>query len=306
MAGNLKSPPKFEEGSSYETWKKDVRLWTKLTDLDKKKQGIAVYLSLTGQARSIVSEVSEDDFCKETGVDTVLEKLDSLFLADKSLRQFSAFNKLYNLRRNDNTPIGDFISEFEHVYFEFKGQEMTLPDSVQAFILLSACNLNENERKVVMSGIADVTYNDMKEALRRIFATELGSKKPIEIKNEPVFQSMEESSDQEALFSNKGRGSYRGSFRGRNRFRSNRGFKSNVPYSADSGSGRQMGKQTSQTEKYRRCFECGSKYHFVKDCPDAQKEKEKFTNDDTEVVHLSLFNGRADGNDRDSKLKILI
>ena len=139
MANNLKSPPKFEEGTSYESWKKDVRLWTKLTDLDKKKQGIAVYLSLTGQARNLVSEVPEEDFCKDTGVATVLEKLDGLFLADKSLRQFAAFNKLYNLRRKDNTPIGDFISEFEHVYFEFKGQEMTLPDSVQAFALLSGC-----------------------------------------------------------------------------------------------------------------------------------------------------------------------
>ena len=42
MASNLKNPPKFEEGTSYETWKKDVCLWTKLTDLDKKKQGIAI------------------------------------------------------------------------------------------------------------------------------------------------------------------------------------------------------------------------------------------------------------------------
>ena len=130
--------------------------------LDKKKQAIAIYLSLTGQAKNVASEIPEADFETDTGVDILIAKLDTLFLADKSLRQFSAFNKLYNLRRSEDTPIGTFISDFEHVYFDFKRYEMTLPDSVQAFILLSACNLNESERKVVMSGITEVTYAEMK------------------------------------------------------------------------------------------------------------------------------------------------
>ena len=141
---SLKNPPKWEEGSSYEAWRRDVKLWTKLTDLAANKQAIAIYLSLSGQSRLLASEIPEDDLEKATGVDTLLNKLDTLHLEDKELRQFSAFHKLYNLRRTADMAVGAFISEFEHVYYEFKRYEMELPDSCQAFILLSACNLTED------------------------------------------------------------------------------------------------------------------------------------------------------------------
>ena len=303
----MKVPPKFVEGSPYESWKKDVNLWTKLTELDGKKQGIAVYLSLTGQAKNVASEIPEDELCKPTGVATVLAKLDTLFLADKSLRQFSAFNKLYNLRRSENMPISTFISEFEHVYFDFKRHDMTLPESVQAFVLLSACSLSEQERKVVMSGITDLTYVAMKEALRRIFATELNSKKSIDIKNEPVFHSFEDSVEQEAFYANKSRGSWRGNRGGRGRGRG----KFFQPGTADARASTRQFKPADQTEKIRRCFGCGSKYHWIKECPEVNKHDNNskhtyFKYDDSETVHLSLFNGSSEVSQKRDKLKTLI
>ena len=41
---------------------------------------------------------------------------------------------------------------------------MQLPDPVQVLRLLASSNLNENERKLVMSTITDVTYANMKSA----------------------------------------------------------------------------------------------------------------------------------------------
>ena len=68
-------------------------------------------------------------------VQTLLNELDNLFLADKGRRQFVAFHRLHNFRRADGVEVGKFICEFEYTYFKFTEQNMTLPDSVQTFML---------------------------------------------------------------------------------------------------------------------------------------------------------------------------
>ena len=54
MASKLKAPPVFNEEDDYLAWKNDVEVWRMYTDLDKKKIGPAVYLSLTNRAREAV------------------------------------------------------------------------------------------------------------------------------------------------------------------------------------------------------------------------------------------------------------
>ena len=293
---NLKNPPKLEEGASYEAWRRDVKLWTKLTDLAATKQAIAIYLSLGGQSRILASEIPEDDLLKATGVDTLLNKLDTLHLEDKELRQFSAFHKLYNLRRNPDMAVGTFISEFEHVYYDFKRYEMELPDSVQSFILLSACNLSESERKLVMSGLTGVTYQGMKEALRRIFATEIGNNSAeCAIKSEPIFQSNDENKDESALYTNNNRGNWRnkrGHYSRGGRFSSmqSRGSRTSGSHTVNAGSYWNKQQQNfSHNGKTQRCFGCGSRFHFLKDCLDKDKNNVQ-SNSENEVIHLSLFN----------------
>ena len=52
MASNsYKNPPKFDESTSYETWKNEIEIWKLMTELPKKKQALAVSLSLGGTAR---------------------------------------------------------------------------------------------------------------------------------------------------------------------------------------------------------------------------------------------------------------
>ena len=94
-----KWPPRFEENSNYEAWKKGIRMWCRLTDLTATKQALAVHLSLSSRARNASSEILLTDLEKENGVDNLLKKLDKIFLPEKGHRQFKAFNNLYNLRR---------------------------------------------------------------------------------------------------------------------------------------------------------------------------------------------------------------
>ena len=70
-SSSLKNPPVFKESETdYEEWKKDLELWTLLTDLPKTKVAIAVHLSLHGRARQASSELSVDELKSENGTCT--------------------------------------------------------------------------------------------------------------------------------------------------------------------------------------------------------------------------------------------
>ena len=85
-AGNYKVPPAFDEKKSYESWKNEVEIWRLVTDLDKKKQALAVSLSLTGRVRDSALEIAAGDLNKDDRMTTLLKKLDSVFLKEEKDR----------------------------------------------------------------------------------------------------------------------------------------------------------------------------------------------------------------------------
>ncbi len=48
---DIKAPPALKEDVPYENWKKEINIWQLFTTLEKKKQGLAIFLSLEGKAR---------------------------------------------------------------------------------------------------------------------------------------------------------------------------------------------------------------------------------------------------------------
>ena len=309
MACSTKWPPKLENEEAYENWKKDIRIWCELTELSKNKQALAVHLSLSGRAREASSEIPAADLKKDDGVDVVLRKLDELFLADAGRRQFSAFYELYNLRRPCDMNTREFVSKFEHVYFKFTEQGMTLPGPVKAFMLLSSCDLNDNERQLAMSAVKDVNYENMKSALCRIFgggiggvnttiSTDLGA-----MKSEPVFLGQEEELDKEVMYTNSGvrGGGVSGGVRGRGRGRG-RGEGGRFNSSA------RRQNPVGRDGRVSRCVICGSRFHWARECPDSYENKNTSDEkeDKEETVHLSLFMGYAGNADQRGKLQTLV
>ena len=304
MAPNAsyKNPPLFDGETGYASWKKDVMIWCELTDLDETKRALALHLSLTGRARVATSELELSQMQVATGVKTLLEKLDGLFEADKGRRQFALFNDLYNSRRSNTMNISDFVAEFEHTYFKFQKEEMSLPDAVKAFMLLSACNLSDCDVQLVMSAITDVTYDRMKAAIKRIFGTTASSSLKVQqdIKPEPVFHS--DAHLEPTLYtqsSRRGRG--RGGFRGRWRPRQNASFSSQ----SNASTGRRMNPLDSDGE-VSRCMVCDSKFHWARDCPHSYENNSKFKNPDEDKVLLSLFMGLNDSIDKEDKINVLV
>ena len=311
MATTMKMPPPLEDEDSYEVWKEDLQIWCDLTDIPVEKQALAVHLTLTGRARAASQQVKREDLKKSTGVKTLLTKLDSEFLVEKGRRQFAAFNAFHNYTRTTDD-MGTFVSGFENVYFKFTQQGMTLPDTVLAFMLLRAGNLEEVDRKVIMSSIKEVTYANMKSSLKRVFCDDAPKSEAssLQIKSEPVFYGNEER-DYTGQQARGGRGG-----RGRRQWRGGRGGQRSLtganrtPVAARGG---RRSNPHNSDGNVSRCFICDSKFHWARNCPDAYENSnsevlaatEEETVENEESVQLSLFMGYT-ANGRSTKLQTLI
>jgi hypothetical protein len=84
MATAYKNPPNFDDQrDNYEVWKNELEIWQRVTDLEKKKQALAVTLTLRGQARTKALEIKAETLNTEDGMSELLNALDSIFQKDK-------------------------------------------------------------------------------------------------------------------------------------------------------------------------------------------------------------------------------
>ena len=65
-----------------EQWLQELEIWECVTDLEKKKQGPMVYLSLTDKIRKSCNDISVRDLNKDDGLDILVRKIKSLYAKD--------------------------------------------------------------------------------------------------------------------------------------------------------------------------------------------------------------------------------
>ena len=323
---STKWPPLLVNEDHYEVWRSDLLIWCDLCELDATKRAQAVHLSLPlgSRARDATSEIPREDLKKSTGVDIIIAKLDEVFLSDKSRRQFSAFKALYNLRRPTNVSVSDFVKDFEHAYFKFKAQDMKLPDTVMALMLLASCSLSDNESQLVMASLVDINYTAMKSALKRIFDKDI-EKAPgiatVDIKTEPNFyggdcdgaSSAGSTRGDNVYYARSrprgrargGRGAY--SYRGRGRAGKPVTGANSEPIGGEYSNSRKMNPVDSEGN-VSRCVICDSRLHWARDCPHSYEKMKSPASTDTadDTVELSLFMGLTGVNDGNSKLSSLM
>ena len=96
---SIKAPPVLNEVDDYLNWKNDIEVWQIFADTKPEKQGPTVYLTLTGRARDAVRELKPVDIGKADGLETIIRKLDAVFLKDKNTRAYVAFKEFYSYKR---------------------------------------------------------------------------------------------------------------------------------------------------------------------------------------------------------------
>ena len=90
-----------------------TEIWQCLTDLDKKKRGPAIYLSLDDKIRKMCSDIQVKGLNSDEGVEILITKLKSLLPKDINQATFRAYEKFESFERPVDMNIIDFINEFE-------------------------------------------------------------------------------------------------------------------------------------------------------------------------------------------------
>ena len=172
MASGFKAPPVMREGLTYEDWKKELNIWRKFTDLSKQRQGGALFLTLTGKAReTVLAEVPLSKFDEDSGIDEITKALDTLYLQDATENAFVTFDSFIKFRRPQGMSLKEYLAEFNLRYNKIKDNNMTLPDGVLAYALLTCANLPEDQEKLCRATVSSLTYKEMKAQIEKVCTT---------------------------------------------------------------------------------------------------------------------------------------
>ena len=288
---DYRTPPALTSEMSYERWKQEIEVWQLVTKLEPLKHAGAILLSLTGNAREAALEIGIDELKNpETGVQSLLTKLDSLYAKDTLLLSIDAYKDFEKFQRPEGMKISDYKIEFEKRYNRAKKYKMTVDDGVLAYRFIESANLTESQQELVRGTIDDMTYAKVTKKMSALFletssAISEGSHLPVKL--EPTF-----------LVGDSNQNSYgRGGYQGSSRINSNitgsgaagpSGSNRNMSYpvsAAGTNSGNNSrnkkfygGRRKYNSNRVRKnpkvdgeqtfCHNCHSNRHYVADCPE--------------------------------------
>ncbi|CAC5384736.1 unnamed protein product [Mytilus coruscus] len=159
---NYKVPPVCTEQKLYSRWIDEIKAWKALTDLDKKKMGIAIALSLPEEGLNSIP-----DKIRSLDLWTKFKKIDELSEAYEAYSEFDRF------RRSKVSSMEEHVTEFEKLYNKTKKFKMELPQPVLAFKLLEYSELEMKDRQLVLTAVnydqVESLFKQMATSLKKFF-----------------------------------------------------------------------------------------------------------------------------------------
>ena len=255
------------------------KIWQCVTDLEVKKQGLAIYLALEGPARQACSNIDVKELHSENGIKIIIEKLKSLCAKDVS--QSSSFHGIpyenfENFTRPEGMSVLNYINKFDQLYEVIKKYKM---DGVLAYRLLKCANISKEKQQLARASLIELTFANMRKQLKAIHDSasdhyDIQAELPIKV--EPAYEATDFKHESEVLFNRSGR-QQRGNYRGRAKsYDNNRNNQSrNQSFGNTGGARNWSGNNSRQINRKNpvdssgspsRCAICESVYHWARDC----------------------------------------
>lgn len=273
---SYKSPPLMRQDLSYADWKKELDIWSDFTDLENTQKAGAVFLTLKDKARQVVLDgTTRDELKADTGLQSLITCLDTLFKKDETQSGFSAYETFINYKRSKSMTIEDYLIEFNLKYSKLKVNNMTLPDGVLAYYLLKCANLTEEQNNICRATCSDLKYANMKTMIERVTST-LGNtaqapdqdiKVSVPLYTDYDFEHYgydEESADIEDTYDEQL--PYMEAFY-------NAPYSNPRPHYNTTANNRPKQNPLDEYGNPSKCTFCRSIYHWVQNCPDASRAR---------------------------------
>ena len=181
-----RTPPPFDKyKDDYSKWKKKLTLWQSITDTEKKKQGGLITLRLDDETQELVLEsIDAGELAGEEGAKKVTDYLDKLFQKDKSTTEFEIYEEFEAYKRPYNLTMGEYINEFERRWKKTNSKGTALSQNVLAYRLLKSANLTDKDEQLLKATVKEMTYDGVKDQLRKIFSGRVTEEGNVNIKTE--------------------------------------------------------------------------------------------------------------------------
>ena len=295
---SYKVPPVFTANKPYSRWVDEVKAWEVLTDLEAKKRGIAIALSLPEEGQNsirdkVFSELTVDVLNADDGVGRLITFMDKIFKKDELSEAYEAYTEFDRFRRSKVSSMEDYVTEFEKLYNKTKKFHMELPQPVLAFKLLECSELEMKDRQLVLTGVdyakVDDLFKQMSTSLKKFFGQQAASGHEMDSVSGIKVESACISTEEVNYIRNRGGRSFgyrnRGSFRGRGNS-SGRGYtnyRTDETWSRNSYGDKARGSSTRSKPvnpngpdgQPLRCLSCDSVRHLVKQCPHSYENLSK-------------------------------
>ena len=292
------NPPDFKE-KNYERYKTELHAWREVTSLDKKKQGIAIALTLpeddpSGIRETVFDEIDLDSLKKDDGFETLIKFLDSKLGKDDLADSLAKFEDFDDYVRPHGQPISEFIAKYDQKYNRIVKKGMKLPSEILGFQLLRKAKITKEEKLLVLTGMdyskKDSLYEQAKTSLKKFKGDDacdaggaLSNPQPA-IKLEPAFLAENEEAlaaagyvrQSKPTFSDRGKSKWAAA-RGRGarqNFMSRSGPDSDTSPSQSPKLGRAVN-PTGRDGQVLTCLCCGSFRHLLSGCPHSWENQGK-------------------------------
>ncbi len=304
-------PPTFGD-KPYELFKLQLLAWEALTDLNEKKKGIYIALSLPDNHETKIKEkvfesLGLDKLRLDTGLADLIEFFDTHLEQESLDDAWDRFEQFEDFTRLPGQNMSSYISEFDRRYERVKIKGLILPNNLLAFKLLKCAKLTKEERLLVMTGIDlekdETIYDDTKKSLKKFKCDNMEPR--IQVRAEEAFYTSRKP--------NRGRGGKFQSYRNQ-RNRNPIGRNGEIMKCNKCGSTKHLyskcmhkGDETTLNPKGRdgiimTCNSCDSKYHLIAECPhkwdanivEIEKAEKENEIPSLEIDNIIMFTGLSE------------
>ena len=150
--------PTFDGNNDiFDSYAREVRLWTMSTTLRTEQRGPALLLRLTGRAKAVSENMDLDEVNQDAGVDYVLDFLRTNPVLSHFHHAFDIFRKLIRLRRTSNTeslsPEKSDVELYINKFFSYAQKLHTLGvpmnEALMTLLVIENADLSPTQRELV-------------------------------------------------------------------------------------------------------------------------------------------------------------
>ena len=163
MAQNVQPPSFISETKTYEEYKEDLQMWSRITSIDKKLQAEIVVYYLDGHPsrikEKIVTKIGASLVGKEEGIKLLIQFLDTIYGKDDMADVWDKYKSFSSHSRKPDQDVVDFLPNWEMSYQKLKVTGCEYSDAILGLKLLEDAQLSDMDTKLVLTG---VNYADAK------------------------------------------------------------------------------------------------------------------------------------------------